>query len=161
MPTIMLAEANILALNSRGLPPSTNRTSQFTFATIVASNLATPSSASRPAPPQRSNLFAIQRASLSTASVSLASHPASYQRRESAAPITNFSSIAQATVEVRGGYHRLLQTIIKRVDSESRSMSNENAPFEMHQLQNALLDCGPQERDDESSGSGDQLPRKR
>lgn len=108
MPTIMLAEANILALNSRGLPPSTNRTSQFTFATIVASNLATPSSASRPAPPQRSNLFAIQRASLSTASVSLASHPASYQRRESAAPITNFSSTAQATAEVRGGYRRLL-----------------------------------------------------
>jgi len=51
------------------------------------------------------------------------------------------------TVEVRGGYRRLLQTIIKRVDSESRSMSNENAPFEMHQLQNALLDCGPQEKD--------------
>lgn len=75
--------------------------------------------------------------------------------------ITSFSSIAQATVEVRGGYRRFLQTIIKRVDSESRSMSNENAPFEIHQLQNALLDCGPQERDDESSGSGDQLPRKR
>jgi hypothetical protein len=156
----MLAEANILAPQFSWPPPSTTRTNQFTFATIVASNLAIPSSASRPAPPQRSNLFGIQKASLSTASVSLAPNPASYQRRESAAPITNFRSTAQATVEVRGGYRRLLQTIIKRIDSESRRMSNANAPFEMHRLQNALLDCGLQERDDESSGSGDQPPER-